>query len=180
MSVFSGFNPYTISAWFKFDPSLSSCHDPGETFYILAAHGDEENGPDIYIEAENSGYKLGVRRMDWNNSYPVWTSSNSYHDGKWHLVISSYDGSVSRVIVDNEIVASGVKAQEVGMEGTRFLVGGEYIANRRITPSPPYPVVPDANMLRHPWSGYIDQVRIYDREIGLGEAVLLWNAGAGI
>ncbi len=87
-------------------------------------------------------------------SYDI-TAPNFWVDTNWHHLVATYDGKVGKVYADGTLVASGAENWE-NLTPPLSCTIGNYINNTGF-----------------PWSGNIDDVRIYDRALTATEVANL-------
>ena len=147
----------TVSAWVEHDGS------PGAYRYIVAKGGNGciaasyglysgPNGGLAFYAAQNHG-TVYARSPDAGQR--VW-------DGKWHLVVGTYDGSTIRLYVDGVQVGSGT-SWPGDLEYLLPNSNDFYIGN--------YP-----SCAPHGFLGNIDDVSVWDRALSAGEIKALMPA----
>jgi hypothetical protein len=174
IDLFTGFNSWSISIWFKFLKSTAPSAQPTYTYTLFSSHGDGENGVDIKIEGVNN--TLGVRRFVWGSlteTTSLYNGNQDLNDGAWHLLVMTCDGSTHNVFFDNNWVTKNMDSS-ISIASTEVNIGTEYQNVFWIWPGN------NVWMGRWPWNGYVDQTRIYNRKLNLGEVAALWNGGAGV
>lgn len=148
-AAISGNNPYTLSAWIQ------------PTDITISNHGilgwgawGTINGVTAF-RTQNEGGINGLRMYWWNNDLAG--SAPSLADGRWHHVLTEFDGSTRSIYVDGALIASdnppvhNAVAADVNIGRTD---GAEYFV------------------------GSIDDVRIYNRALSASEVQALHAAGA--
>lgn len=138
----------TVSAWVKASSSPGNFDyivDKGATGCLTASYGlyTGPNGGLIFY-VSNDG-QIGIHSPDAGTG--VW-------DGKWHSVVGTYDGSSVRLYVDGTEVGSGTPDTgniAYGLTTSNDLQIGNYSG------------------CSLPFSGSIDQVRVFDRTLGAQE-----------
>lgn len=72
------------------------------------------------------------------------TSTQRIDDDEWHHVAASYDGTFMAIVIDGEL--DGFGRVDVRTESGGFNIGN----------------LPEASPERHPWIGWIDDVKVFD------------------
>jgi len=83
----------------------------------------------------------------------------SINDGKWHLLTGTWDGTTMRLYIDGVFNVSAAKS------GT-LLTGGQN------------PIIGNSSDLVHPFNGYLDDIRVYNRALSAQEVAQLYALGA--
>lgn len=77
-------------------------------------------------------------------------------DGAWHLAAISWDGTIKRVYIDGQLAGQG-EAALAGSTGTSIVVGNDI----------------DSGAVIHPFTGMLDDLRLYGRALGADEVARL-------
>jgi phosphatidylserine/phosphatidylglycerophosphate/cardiolipin synthase-like enzyme len=154
---------FSVSAWFR---TTINNNDKAAIIVNKGGFGiDGSNVPDmsygIWIGCNSNKGKVQAGFEDANGRDYFVTSPNTYNDGNWHYVVVTYDGSVLRLYVDGQQVAS-------------------LNTNNAI---PDYnwdkPLVIGKNSLDDSryFIGDIDEVRVYNRALSAQEVSDAYNNG---
>lgn len=142
----------TLSAWIKTNTS---------TFYpVIVGNADFVNDSRGYLLALDSSGHARIELCS-ASAFKNVDSSATYLDGNWHHITGTWDGTTIRLYVDGSEVAS---------------------SSQDVTPvSGVYPVTmgKDPNQSTSYFVGLIDDVRIYNRALTVGEISQIYNSGAG-
>lgn len=148
----------TLSAWIKSDHSFGSDLEWASLISRL------KNG------SPYSGYELGVGGSYAGGSNKAFFhvggsySSNSMlgttavNDGEWHHLVGIYDGTNSYIYVDGGLQNSGAKTNLLNNTGEQLDIGNNYRRSHRFT-------------------GTVDDVRIYSRDLSAEEVAQLYRLG---
>lgn len=114
-----------------------------------------------HLNYTSSGFNLAGTSNQahfWPYTSPPVSSGTSYDDGKWHLYIGTFDGSIAKIYVDGILKNSEtISSLETNLE---FIKIGS-----------------DSEMSF--FNGFIDDVRIYNRVINVDEINAIYNKTTG-
>ena len=146
----------TVSAWVNFTAI--------ESWGFIAGNANWQNdinGYGLSLHGATAGFRGEIDNGSGQLGLINTTNSN-YNDGKWHLVVFSWDGSNLNMYVDGASAASPVSySGDPVVNVNNFSVGNP----------------PSGNS--YYFMGSIDDVRIYDRALSASEIEQLYNLGAG-
>ncbi|GAF79978.1 unnamed protein product, partial [marine sediment metagenome] len=135
----------TVAAWIKHVDVF-----PGAGATVVAKGGHEWG---LLINED------GGNTMQWycNDTEPREriTGTTPVDDGQWHHVAGVHDGSTMYLYVDGELDASAASSGLINQEAYDVWIGGDSERNARF------------------WNGTIDDVRIYNRVLSVGEIAAL-------
>jgi len=152
-------NALTISAWIKID-DFSNIND---YLRIISKHGEvtEAGG-------SHGSYQLVTgRKKERGTCYFTLRTSTKYNStttksavslNKWHLITATWDGSTAKLYFDEEIVAIGNFTGNIKYDNNSLYIGrdGYYPQNL--------------------FTGCIDEVRIFNKELNAREVIGLFNS----
>jgi hypothetical protein len=159
---------FSVSAWFRTTMTNNS------SVAIIVnkggfGNGDGNDRPDmnygIWITGSNQGVRGKVQAGFENSAgsnYFV-TSSNTYNDGNWHYAVVTFDGSVLRLYVDGQQVASLNTNNAIP----------DYNWDTPLTIGKT--ALPNVNS--NYFIGDIDEVRVYNRALSAQEVSDAYNNG---
>lgn len=154
----------TVAAWVKHNGF------PGEKQYIVGK-GATDCSASSY--ALYTGYSapppghLGLQFYTWNGTKGATTTpiaDNTIWDGKWHAVAGTFDGTAAHLYVDGHEVGTGTPALgpiTYGLPTSSRLRFGGYDGDCSL-----------------PYTGGLDEVRIYNRALSAAEIARLQNPAA--
>ncbi len=141
--------PRSISVWFN---TTSSSGGNGWNVNSIVSWGSPSNNRLCAVQVYVKSLMFG----GFGTSYDV-RSGNIVNDGKWHHVAVTYDGLILKIFLDNVEVASANR--KLNTSNSRFYIG------RR------------AGQGNQFMDGSVDDVRIYNRAITIGEIKQLFQEG---
>jgi len=154
---------FTVSAWFR-----TTINDNDKAAIIVNKGGfgvDGTNVPDmnygIWIGCKSNKGKVQAGFEDANGRDYFVTSPNTYNDGNWHYAVVTYDGSVLRLYVDGQQVASLNTNNAIPDYNwdKPLVIGKNSLDNSRYL------------------IGDIDEVRVYNRALTAQEVSNAYNNG---
>lgn len=155
---FSAMDAGSWCAWFK--SSAKSQQNLIAKYY---------GGYEWYLYQKAAG-QIGLRLLSANNTnnYIDIASSNAYNDNAWHFVTAAWDGSDS---------SSGmaIYIDGVAVSATRSS-GGVFIA---INDTSVAVTIGALGNGAQPWTGCLDDIRIYKRPLSAQEIRAIYNSGSG-
>lgn len=152
----------TVSAWFK---------TTGSGLILGNEGGDTEPGngngwvPSLYVDTDGS-----VRTsLFWHGDTRTTKSPGTYNDGNWHHVAVTYKDGTETLYVDGVEVAqdTGLNQNDYNSGTYSYFIGSGKWNNW-----------PSTSGTVGWFNGDIDEVKIYDRELGAGEVKKLYFNGA--
>jgi gliding motility-associated-like protein len=147
LNLFSGFS---LVAWVNFTDSNDHNGVGGS---IVSKHVNYyQNGSTMSI------YK-GYVQLSLNNSEYNIKTPEKYNDGKWHLFIGTYDGSISSLYIDGVLSVSANAEFTIGND-ENFRIGSDSFLSF--------------------FNGTIDDVCIYNRALSSEEILSLFNTNCNI
>jgi hypothetical protein len=137
--------PFTVSAWFKSPSSTGSQHT------IISRY----NGSGYKVYLNSSGYIcFGIDDDSTWGPDDSACSTTSFADSNWHLVTAVREATAITVYID------GVKvATNASLTSTGHLSGS----------NPTFYVGIDSDGTSNPWTGFIDEVRVYNHALTAAE-----------
>lgn len=147
--------PFSISTWFKSSSSTGSQRN------LISRYNS--SGYKLYMNS--SGYIcFGVDDDSTWSPDDSACSTTSYADSKWHLVTAIRDTSTISVFID------GVQAASTATTVTGHLSGS----------APTFYVGIDSDGSSSPWTGFIDEVRIYNHALTTAEILAELSARGSV
>jgi len=152
--------PFSMKAW-------TYCTDADPTYAnVILSKCQTTYGRGILFDLLNGKYRLIII-----NSYPTYvmgiTTTNTFKDANWHLVVATYDGSSLNtglnIWVDNVLQAV---TRSGTCPGTILNTGRCLMGNRD-------------DVTLHNYTGKIDNMEVYDYVLSASEISVNWNGGAG-
>jgi hypothetical protein len=151
---------FSVAAWFRTNENHTS-----ESFIVnKGGKGTDRPGENMnYGIWITSSQKIRAGFEDSSGEDYYATSPATYNDGKWHYAVVTYDGSSTvRLYIDGNLVASestsGALPEKTGIQPLR--IG----ANSR--------------ELEGFFTGNIDEIRVWNRELPASEIAAQYNNGA--
>jgi|GEM_PF-1526118 len=146
---------FSVSAWFR----TSSTFTTEAMIVNKGGFGDESSGKNmnygIWLLSDGK-VQAGFEESNGMNRFV--TSPNRYNDGNWHYAVVTYDGSVLRLYVDGQQVASLNINVNPDTNGNQPLtIGKNSLQNNRY------------------FIGDIDEVRVYNRALSAQEVSDAYN-----
>lgn len=149
----------TISAWVKQVSRIGN-----DQHIVSKSNANTLAGTDWTLTITNTGaIRFGLRREGQTNSVNYTTATtplSTLH--RWHHIAAVYDGANVRIHVDGTQAFSTAVTGNIASSGNRIWIGGQ-------------PGSPTGN----PFSGVIDDVRIFNRGLTATEITTLRNANSG-
>jgi len=143
---------FSVSLWIKTN-TTSNYESPIGNFHWT---GD---GWDL-VRMQTTGYLEWSLRSNGNDSAIVEYNTN-VADNNWHHVVCIYDGTYARMYVDNtECTPVAFSYTITYNANNRFCIGTREDGDNH-------------------WTGYIDEVGIWDRALNANEVSYLYNSGSG-
>lgn len=147
-SPVSGY-PFTMSAWVK---------TTSNSYMTIAYLGKSTVNDVLFALNINNGVPQINARNTVTQSSQATTAVN---DGNWHLVTGVFESPTShKIYVDSTLEAEQVNSVNYNAGINRFSAGAL-----------------DRALIANPFTGMLDEVRLYDRAIDLGEISLLVREG---
>jgi len=149
----------TLSAWIKSDHSFGSDLEWGSLISRMknvSPYSGYELGVGGYYAGGSNKAFFHVGGSYSSNSI---LSATAVNDGEWHHLVGIYDGTNSYIYVDGELENSGAKNNLLNNTGEQLDIGTNYRRSNRFT-------------------GTVDDVRIYSRDLSADEVKQLYNLGA--
>ena len=154
-------NQITLSAWVYFDNNptkwtkivikpYQSYSDPWELYCIDFGHN--KPGSSVY-NIPRFMITDGLTTGNYGGAYDV---NYVLPEGSWHQVVGTYDGSIVRLYVDGQPVASSSATLQIGTNNMPLSIGGRLGTNDS-------------------FNGCVDNVRIYNRALTQDEVLDLYN-----
>jgi hypothetical protein len=153
-----GFSQTTLAAWINSKPNIGKGESriieigknwPNSTALVLDVPGMRQGSFRAWFHAD--GQRKGEIGSGWDGV--------NYHDGQWHLVVFTYDGSTTRLYVDGILKEQG--------SGTGVI------------DSPPVALIGQLNFSSPSngsvFGGIIDDVRVYNRALTESEIQALYE-----
>ena len=141
----------TLEAWVKRDGT------PGTYKYIAGKYYSGNNGSYNLYTGSSGGLRFyfGYSATQW---IPSPDAGTGIWDGNWHHIVGTYDGTKVRLYVDGVQIGFGISAtQSIAYNANNFFIGsygsGFY------------------------FSGLIDEIRVYSRDLNATEILARYNAG---
>jgi predicted ribosomally synthesized peptide with SipW-like signal peptide len=138
----------TLEAWVKRDGT------PGTYKYIAGKHYDGGKGSYALYTGSTGGLRFYIGHSTYTLSPDAGTG---VWDGNWHHIVGTYDGANVRLYVDDALVGGAVTTQSIAYNTDKFYIGsydnGYY------------------------FSGLVDEVRVYSRDLNASEILERYNAG---
>jgi len=153
-------NVFTIEGWFRTSTSVG-----GKLVGFGDAQTSSSGKNDRQIYMDNSGHLLfGVN----NGSRQVLTSASTYRNNAWHYVVGTLTKAGMKLYVDGNLVGSRTDVT-FGLGGYwgYWRIGGDNLSSWPSRPSSDY------------FSGSLDEIAIYHRELSSAEVTAHYNAGIG-
>lgn len=141
----------TLEAWVKRDGT------PGTYKYIAGKYYSGNNGSYNLYTGSSGGLRfyIGYSSTQW---IPSPDAGTGVWDGNWHHIVGTYDGVTVRLYKDGVEVGSGTATTEsIGYNTNNFYIGS-YGAGFY-------------------FSGLIDEVRVYSRDLSTSEILEQYNKG---
>lgn len=146
---------FTLSGWFK---TTSNIFIASEGAYEQSGWGLDIQSTKIHFQLKNGSY----------DSYYAWSSSSQvYNDGSWHLVTAVITtNTVSTLGNDVEVYVDGlpIGLSENNVKPYAYSSNNWKIGSLQLTVG---------NMTGY--QGFVDDVRIYDRELSADEVLQLYQ-----
>ena len=155
---------YTLSAWIKTDTQQGSYGTEGRVINLHRAGGSYSSGAVIYAGGPGGsepGDADDICMLYYTGSGHEWLcyqTSPAYHDGRWHLVSATHDGSVARLFYDGVQVNSRSDTQ--GALGTSTGKIGSFDGASRY------------------FDGMIDEAAVWNRSLSPAEMLDIYRRGA--
>ena len=147
---------FTITAWFKADAWTNGGYHDGRIIDKSFNHYD--NG--IYwMLSTISAYdetRLRFRLKTDGQTSVLIADSGDINLNKWHLAVVVYDGATLNLFLDGELVSSIAKSGTIDTSNDPVLLG-------------------NSSDLVRPWSGQIDNVRMYTEAASLSQIAQLYK-----
>lgn len=152
-SVMDGLGDFTFSAWLRIDVLRNNSHE-----VISGANALQDNAVIFWYREHTDEWVFGV-----NNGGSAFPIDSRIEDVQWHHVVLTRAGTVAHLYLDGVELGSGVTVGgdllDVDVNGLVFgqdqdSLGGGFMADQS-------------------WAGAMDNLRIYDRAVSLGEVQAL-------
>jgi len=151
MTGFSTSNFMTLSCWFK-----TSTQQSNKYFVAFGKNLTSNNGFDLTFQNTQIGSFVVT-----NNSFVSNLFTENYYNGKWHNLVTTYNGNTARTFYDGVMRIENNLTGNLDIESTKRLNIGSWVNN-------------SSNA-----SCNISQVQIYNRALTASEVLQNYNATKG-
>ncbi|MFH2142603.1 MAG: LamG-like jellyroll fold domain-containing protein, partial [Bacteroidota bacterium] len=142
-------NQISLVAWIKWDGSTNTA------LYIM----DKYSG--VYNLALNGGnVGSGRPRFAFSGGASVLDDDLSVSVNEWHLLCASYDGTIAKIYLDNQIVSSQNFSNSISYSASELVIGS-YLFNQNL----------------YSFSGDMDDIKIYNCTIDSATIDSLYHVG---
>lgn len=148
---------WSISLWFR-----SATVKKGMLFGCDGTNTSPYKRSWIFVDTTT---QIGILRKSASGDTTLYCTVSTLQNNTWYHVVGTYDGSTLSLYLNNTLIDDAASTFSLGSTDTQtiaFTIGGNSQNNVA------------------QWTGFIDQVYLYDKALDTTEISQLYNSGSGI